>query len=300
MYRTLDDRRFILALLLIALGFASLFQRQLPAQTFAPTRFTIVDAGAVGKPDVILIPGLNSSRSVWDGEAKLLAPNYRLHLVQVNGFAGQPAGANASGPILAPIVEELHNYIASATMKPEVIGHSMGGLLAMLLAIQHPEDVRKLIIVDALPTSAKMFSPDATPASIAPQLAVMKQQLANMPDDQYAAMQPMMAARLCKNPEGQEMVASAAAKSDRTVSLNAMLEDIQTDLSPDAAKITMPTLMLYPLETPMQKPEQIDALYQSAYKPLPNVTLKRIDNSRHFIMYDQPAQFDAALEVFLK
>lgn len=290
----------ILLALAVAYLLLTVSQRQLPAQTFAPTRFTVVDAGTIGKPDVILIPGLNSSRAVWDGEAKLLAPNYRLHVVQVNGFAGQPAGVNASGALLAPIVEELHSYITSTKMKPEVVGHSMGGLLAMMLAIQHTADVRKLVIVDSLPTSAKMFSPDATPASIAPQLAAMKQQLAGMPDDQYAAMQPMMAARLCKNPEGQELVASAAAKSDRTVSLNAMLEDIQTDLSPDAAKITMPTLMLYPLETPMQKPDEIDALYQSAYKPLPNVTLKRIDNSRHFIMYDQPAAFDTALEAFLK
>ncbi len=67
------------------------------SQTAGPTRFTVVDEGTVGKPDVVLIPGLSSSRAVWDAEAKLLAPNYRLHLVQVDGFAGAPAGANASG-----------------------------------------------------------------------------------------------------------------------------------------------------------------------------------------------------------
>ena len=60
-----------------------------------PTRFTVIDEGTVGKPDVVLIPGLGSSRAVWDGEVKLLAPNYRLHLVQVDGFAGAPAGANS-------------------------------------------------------------------------------------------------------------------------------------------------------------------------------------------------------------
>jgi len=300
MHRTLDTRRFILALLLIALAFFMLEQRPLPAQLFAPTRFTVVDTGTVGKPDVILIPGLNSSRSVWDGEVKLLSPNYRLHLVQVNGFAGQPTGPNANGPILPGIVDELHHYIASSKMKPEVVGHSMGGLLAMILAIQHPEDVRKLVIVDSLPTAAKMFSPDATPESIAPQLAAMKQQMANLPDDQYTAMQPLMAARLCKSPEGQKLVADAAAHSDRTVALNAMIEDLQTDLHADVAKISAPTLMLYPLEEPKQKAAETDALYRDAYKPLPNVTLKRIDDSRHFIMYDQPAALDAALEAFLK
>ncbi len=102
--------------------------------TFVPTRFTVVDEGTVGKPDVVLIPGLSSSRSVWDAEAKLLAPNYRMHLVQVDGFAGAPAGVNATGPMLPGIVEELHGYIAAAGMKPVVVGHSLGGLLALMLA----------------------------------------------------------------------------------------------------------------------------------------------------------------------
>jgi len=38
----------------------------------------------------------------------------------------------------------------------------------------------------------------------------------------------------------------------------------------------------------------------AGYKPMPNVTLVRIDDSRHFIMYDQPAKLDAALQGFLR
>jgi pimeloyl-ACP methyl ester carboxylesterase len=41
-------------------------------------------------------------------------------------------------------------------------------------------------------------------------------------------------------------------------------------------------------------------MYQAAYKTKPNVTLVRIDGSKHFIMYDQPAKLDAAMEGFLK
>ena len=79
-----------------------------------------------GKPDVLLIPGLASSSSVWDAESKLLAPNYRLHVVQVDGFAGAPAGPNAAPGMLPGIVEELHQYIFAAGQHPVVIGHSPG------------------------------------------------------------------------------------------------------------------------------------------------------------------------------
>jgi pimeloyl-[acyl-carrier protein] methyl ester esterase len=41
-------------------------------------------------------------------------------------------------------------------------------------------------------------------------------------------------------------------------------------------------------------------MMKSSYAAMPNVTLVRMDGSRHFIMYDQPGKFDAAVEGFLK
>ena len=281
----------------------TLFPKRLPAQAFTPTRFTVVDAGTAGKPDVILLPGLSSSRSVWDAEAKLLAPNFRLHLVQIDGFAGQPAGANATGAMLPATVEELHSYIAANKMQPAVVGHSLGGLLAMMLAAKHPADVRKLVIVDALPFYALLLNPEATVENTKPQVDAMVAALAGLPQDQYAAMQPMMAAALVKNPEGQKTVAAASTASDRTVVVKAMVEDMGTDMRPSLAGMTAPTLMLYPFESGTRQgtdPAKIDAMYSTAFQAMPHVTLKRIDDSRHFIMYDQPAALDTALEAFLR
>src|SRR5580698_6711201 len=62
-------------------------------------------------PDVLLIPGLASSNAVWDGIVKRLEGHYRLHLVQVAGFAGAPPQANASGPVLQPVANALDAYI---------------------------------------------------------------------------------------------------------------------------------------------------------------------------------------------
>ncbi len=294
-------RELFLCALVLAL--ALLYAVHISAQAFTPTRFTVVDAGTPGKPDILLLPGLSSSRSVWDAEAKLLAPNYRLHLVQVDGFAGQTAGPNGSGAMLPGITDELHAYIAQGKMHPVVIGHSLGGLLGLMLANKYPADVSRLAIVDALPFYALLFSRSATLENTKPQVQAMHDQLAGMPDDQYAAMQPMMAAALVKNPEAQKLVAASSARSDRAVVLNAMVEDMQTDLRPNLASIQTPTLMLYPFEAGGRQgtdPAKVDALYTSAFRTMPHATLKRIDGSRHFIMFDQPTAFDAAIEAFLK
>jgi pimeloyl-ACP methyl ester carboxylesterase len=270
--------------------------------TFVPTRFTVTDGGTVGKPDVVLIPGLASSKSVWDAEAKLLEPNYRLHLVQVDGFAGAPAGANAAGPILAGIVEELHQYIVATKIHPVVIGHSLGGLLTLMLADKYPADMRKMVIVDALPFYGLVFDPNATVASVAPQAKVIHDQMIAVPDDQFAAMQPMMVPSMVKDPAGQKAVAAASIASDRKVFANAMLEDLQTDLRPDMAKIQTPALVLYEYdaESKTTNAGQYEATVKSAYSTMPHVTLVRVEGSRHFIMYDQPVKMDAAIEGFLR
>jgi pimeloyl-ACP methyl ester carboxylesterase len=268
----------------------------------APTRFTVVDAGTVGKPDVVLIPGLGSGRAVWEAEAKLLALNYRVHLLQVAGFAGVPAGANAAdGKMLAGIVEELHTYITANKMHPVVVGHSLGGLLTLMLAEKYPADLSRMAIVDTLPYYAVLFNPAATVETMKPQAEVMRQQIVATPADQFDVMQQSVIPALVLNKDAQKLIEAGDMASDRAVFADAMYEDLITDLRGDIATIKTPMLLIYPYDaTVVKDPASIDAVYANAYKSKPNVTLVRIDGSRHFIMYDQPAKLDAALEGFLK
>jgi pimeloyl-ACP methyl ester carboxylesterase len=292
--------QYVASILFVLAGIALLCAP--PARGFVPTRFTVVDEGKVGAPDVVLIPGLASGRAVWDAEAKLLAPNYRLHLVQVDGFAGTPAGVNATGAMLPGIVEELHGYLAAAKMRPVVVGHSLGGLLALMLAEKYPADVRKMVIVDSLPFYGSVFSPDATVATLKPQAQAMLAQIAGMPADQYATMQPLMAAQMVKDPAAQKVVAASALASNREVVMQAMMEDLSTDLRPEVAAIKTPTLVLFAADSAASPAQAAtyEATVRASYKPMQNVTLVEIDGSRHFIMYDQPAKMDTAMEGFLK
>lgn len=292
---------WLLPLVLFALGENSL-HAAIAAPAFTPTRFTVVDEGKVGAPDVLLIPGVASGRNIWDAEAKLLTPNYRLHLVQLDGFAGQPAGPNAHGEILPAVVEQLHDYIEAEHMHPAVIGHSMGGLLALMLADKYPQDVRKMVIVDALPFAGSVLSADATVAGIKPQVQAMVDQLNALPSDQYAAFQPMLASQMVIDPKGQKIVAKDAVESDRAVVMEATTEDLSTDLRTDVMHIDTPTLVLFAVDAHALQPDPAtyEATVRSSYKPMPHVTLIKVDDSKHFIMYDQPAKFDAALEAFLK
>lgn len=275
---------------------------QTPDKPFAPTRFTVTTEGPATAPAVLLLPGLTSGREVFDAEVKMLATNHRLYRLQINGFAGQPAGPNASGPFLEPVVAELHQYIAANHLHPAVIGHSLGGLLGLMLAQSHPEDVQKLLIVDSLPFYALVFSPQATVAIVTPQAAAMHDRIAALSDEAYAAQAGQTASYLVLNPEGQKIVAADSRNSDRIVMAHAMYEDMITDLRPALASVKTPATLLYPFDAAAVGPDssKIDAVYTGAYSTMPNLTIHRIDSSRHFIMFDQPAAFDKEVQVFLK
>lgn len=292
-------RRAAFAAILIAA-----FARPLPAQPaekqFQPTRFTVTVEGA--GPDAILIPGLASSSAVWRPEADKLKAHYRLHLVQVNGFAGTPPGANASGPILDPLVEELAGYIKANGLKsPAIIGHSLGGLAGLMLADKHPESVGKLMIVDSLPFFGLLYGPAATVATMTPAAAAMRDKMMAASQADYAASEPQAMAPLIKTkgPEAKAAIAAACA-SDHSVVARAVYDDFTADLRPELAKIKMPVVMLYPFDPATGATQaMVDALYQGAYANLPNKRLARIDGSFHFIMIDQPEAFDREAQAFL-
>ena len=268
------------------------------AQTFTPSRFTVEVRGQ--GPDVILIPGLGSSRDVWSAQAEALAATHRLHLVQLNGFAGQPVGAPA-GQVIQPVVDELAQYIeANDLEQPAIIGHSMGGLTGLMLARQHPSDVGRLMIVDALPFFGGMFGPQVTVASVEPQARGMRDQISAMDDVSFAAQQNGGITRLVKTESRRAEVVAWSVASDRATFAGAMYEVLTTDMRPEVASIQTPITVVYAYDAAMGPEAMIDGLYRGQYAPAPHVSFVRVDGSYHFIMLDQPAAFQAAVADFLR
>ena len=259
---------------------------------------SIVEQGS-GSP-IVLIPGLSSPRAVWDGVAPDLARDHRVILVQINGFAGDDPGANLAPGVLDGIVAELHSYIASHKLgAAKVVGHSLGGLVALQLAKAHPEDASALMIVDALPYVGDIFVPGATVAQVEPQAKAMREQMAASFGKPNPSLAQRTAAGMALTPAAQTEVAGWIEKADPRVSGEAMYEDMTTDLRPDMAAIATPITLVFPYSTAMPK-ERAEPFYRAEYAKAPRVTFVPIADSGHFVMLDQPQAFDAALDDFVK
>jgi pimeloyl-ACP methyl ester carboxylesterase len=252
-------------------------------------------------PDIVLIPGLSCSGAVWDATAAHLESSFRLHIVQVAGFAGAPARGNAEGLVIQPTVDAIDAYIKTNKLQaPKVIGHSLGGLAGLLLAIQHPEDVGKLMVVDSLPFFAALYGAKDV-AEVTPQATAMRDNILAETPEAYAQGAKQFLPVLVKSPDGLKAATEWSIKSDKSVVARATYEDMTTDIRPKLHEIKTPVTVLYPWDSSTMLPQATaDRLYQDSFAPLPNKTMVRIDNSYHFIMFDQPAAFATQVDAFLK
>jgi pimeloyl-ACP methyl ester carboxylesterase len=286
----------------LLIGLMMVFGLFAPAQAQAQFRSDRIAVTATGSgPDVVLVHGLGSSPRVWRGLVQAV-PGYRYHLVQVKGFAGVPAEGNAgTGPVAAPVAEEIARYIGEAVGRPApVIGHSMGGTIAMMVAARHPERVSRLMVVDMLPYLGDMFGPGQSPEGLRAVAEQIRAGIAEGPVEAYRARNEQNLAGMIAT-EGERPAAIAdTMASDRSVAGRSMYDLITTDLKPELGRISAPTRVLYvtPFGAPLTD-AQMDHHYQLSYRTLPGVELQRVRNARHFIMYDQPELFVQEVRNFL-
>lgn len=261
---------------------------------------TIVDLLGSGSP-VVLIPGLSSPRETWDGVAQTLSSGHRVIVVQVNGFAGDDPHGNLKPGILDGVVADLHAYLAHEKLAgTAVVGHSLGGLVALKLALAHPGDAGRLMIVDALPFYGRLFGPAVTPAMLEPRGAAMRDAIAatyGKPADEAAAQK--VADGLALKPASRAAVKGWAMKADPRVTGQAMYEDLTTDVTADLPRIAVPVTLVVPYKDAASQ-AKADALYRDAYTGAAQLTVVEVADSAHFVMLDQPAAFSAALAAFLR
>lgn len=280
---TMNRRNFTLSL--VALGLIGCTPSAGMAEPrFEPTRFSVEVQGQ--GPDVILIPGLTAGRDVWSGVVNAV-PGYRYHLVQIAGFAGDPARGNAEGLVVAPVAEEISRYIAVKGLEdPAIVGHSMGGTVAMMIGARNPDRVGKIMVVDMLPQPSGLLGSSAGAIG---GLADSLRQIASTPGGK----------RLFESLIGSFGNANGPdQRSDSDVVARAMHELATIDLRAELPKIEAPLTIVYASPDPRSR-QRADATYSAAYAAKPGAELVRIDNSGHMIMYDQPQRFGQVLKSFL-
>jgi pimeloyl-ACP methyl ester carboxylesterase len=264
-----------------------------------PSGFTVNKQGN-GQP-VILIPGLGCSADVWNSTIDSLKSHYTCYALNIDGFAGVPA---VKGLTLKEISAGIASYIRS-TIKEKVIliGHSMGGVISLMVASQHPELIKKVLVIDALPYLPAIRNPAATSKKIKSAALEMKAKVISQTKAQFKAstekaLSGMIAAR-SKIPT----VLDWCISSNRNFYGEMTYELMITDMRKQIAKIKAPVLVLGSWAATKQYglTEQIlQSAYEQQYQNCKTVTVRMAPTAYHFIMIDQPKWYIHQVLLFLK
>lgn len=107
-------------------------------------------------PAVLLLHGIGGRASLWQPSLDALSPQYRAVALDMPGYDGDPVPDPLTFPLLAAQVVAVMGGLGLAAA--HVIGHSMGGMVALELAATHPGRVRSLVLAA---TSAAFGGRDA-------------------------------------------------------------------------------------------------------------------------------------------
>jgi len=107
--------------------------------------------GRLESPDLVILHGFFASSRNWRQIAKRLSANYHVYVVDMRNHGASPHKTVMDYPAMASDIQQfLHDrQITSAN----ILGHSMGGKVAMYLALTAPEYIKQLIVADIAPVS---------------------------------------------------------------------------------------------------------------------------------------------------
>lgn len=244
-----------------------------------------------GRP-VLMVPGLASGAQTWSETCLALQPGVQCHLVQLPGFAGQPPVQVPESRWLETMRDRLLAYVAARQLaRPVVVGHSLGGALALMMAAESPQAVDRLVVVDALPFLAALRQPDATAADAARQAAGLRQQMVQATPAEYDAQTRAAAPGMTRREDGVARLVAWSRDSDRATVGAAFAELWGTDLRPRLARIERPVLVLGAWAAYAPMGATLDGtrrLYEAQYAALRGVRVRMSEHGRHFLMWDDP------------
>ena len=105
-----------------------------------------------GEP-LVLLHGLFGSSDNWFGVAPKLAEKFHVLIPDLRNHGQSPHHDEMDYPLMAADVEKF--FAAQKIESASVIGHSMGGKVAMQFALDFPARVKKLVVVDMAPRAYK-------------------------------------------------------------------------------------------------------------------------------------------------
>ena len=238
---------------------------------------------------VTFIHGLGADGTTWQEQVLAFSDRYQVLTVDVRGFghSDKPKGPYS----VKMFVDDLYRLFKVLGIKKTVLaGHSMGGMISQTFALEHPEMLSALILVDTSPAMATemlgIIEESAKAAETKGMAAVVDASLQRAFSAGYAQ----------RNPEAFALHRELRLRNDPNAYAAASRAIAQFNLLGQLKRITCPTLIIV---GDQDMPTPIEAA-RTLNQNIAGSKMKVIKDSGHNTMVEQPEAFNAAVSEFLK
>lgn len=243
-----------------------------------------------GSP-LIVLHGLFGLSDNWQTLAKYLSQNYKVYLVDLRNHGRSPHSPEFNHSLMAQDLLELIDD--QQVQQPAIMGHSLGGKVAMHFALQHPEKVSRLIVVDIAPKSYPVHHQDIIAALKSVNLATAKTR--GEIDDTLARYIPEEDVRLFLSKNLYRQENNTFAWRMNLPVIEAQIEEVGKETVADTPFLK-PTLFIKGEKSGYIKPEKDTALIQTLF---PAARIEIIKSAGHWVHAEAPEQFYRLVVDFL-
>lgn len=248
-------------------------------------------------PPVVLVHGLTGAASNFVSLAPLLASRFRVLVPELPGHGGSPPLAAA--PNLDALAEPVHAAASAEGMLPAVVvGHSLGGLVALRLAMRRPDAVRGLVLAGAAGIASatrwaefwlSFFGRLQLGRRMAAQrgLYARRPRLRYVPFGYWGASDPQAL-------DAEQVVGFLAGPERHTDTWSAMEVLVRDDPRLDLERVTAPTLILWGAR---DRQVPIDDAFEYARRL--RAPLRTIADCGHLLVGERPDVCADAIGAFL-
>jgi esterase len=261
-----------------------------------------VEWGSPGNPSLVLLHGFQSNAHTWDTFSQAMTDTYHVLALDQRGH-GDTSWAPDGDYAPTSSVSDIAGFITVLHLAPTVlIGHSMGGRHAAMVAAEHPDKVKKVVIVDTaaefppaiLALSSQQPATDTPPQ---PETFATFEEVVQSGVKQY----PLTPEAELRHANYHNLYRGADGKWRWRWDINLLQwrrlhRSPQGDLYTYLQRIHCPTLLIRGHQSPLLSP----AVAQKMIQALPNGRVVEIANAAHTVNADNASEFNAVTAAFLK
>lgn len=234
---------------------------------------------------LLLIHGALVSKTMWAPQLQALSEHFRVIACDLPAHGRSPdlAGDYTVAHLAASVIELL-DFLG--VDQAHVCGHSLGGMVAQQITLDHPSRVHKLVLAEtSFGTQTTLWERLQTYAAKATLLLTPPKLLASISASQYGALNAPVGDYI-----GQEM-----ANYDRGTILKVMRAALSYSAKGRLGAIQAPTLIVV-----AEQNKQTHKQGQQMAQMIPHARLEVLPQSHHLLNMDNPQGFNELLVGFLK